>query len=99
MLGRKAIQETPAGRFSAVQVLLTAERHPDEPEPESDKKEKFSGLFGLKGTIQLWVDRKTGVPVRIMGEVPAGPITLDADILLTGFIGTPRNFKALPKGP
>ena len=90
-LGDKRIQETPAGNFSAVQVLLNARPYPGEPVPEEDKK--FSGLFGIKGTIQLWVERKTGIPVYITGEVPAGPITLDADIRLSGFRGTPRAFQ------
>jgi hypothetical protein len=96
-LGTRAVQETPAGRFDAVQVLLNASHYPGE--PESDEKGKFSGLFGLKGTIQLWVDRRTGIPVRIRGEVPAGPITLDADIVLSGFAGTPSAFSPLRKSP
>jgi hypothetical protein len=93
----KAVQKTPAGQFSAVQVLLRAVRYPGEP-VEEDDDDNFSGLFGLKGTIQLWVDRRTGIPVRIMGEVPVG-ITLDADIELKSYSGTPKSFRPLPKGP
>jgi len=90
--GAAAKQTTPAGRFDAIQVNLEARPYPGEPEAGK----KFEGLFGLHGSIQLWVDRVTGVPVRVQGEIPAGPITLDVDIQLARFRGTPSGMRAEP---
>lgn len=90
--GPLAQQSTPAGVFDAVQVILVADPYSGEEERE---EKKFEGLFGLHGGIQLWVDRKTGVPVRIQGEIPAGPITLSVDISLASFRGTPTALKPI----
>ena len=90
--GEGAQQVTPAGTFDAVEINLIASHYPGE--EERDKK-KFEGLFGLHGGIHLWVDRKTGVPVRIQGEIPAGPITLSVDISLASFKGTPTAMKPI----
>lgn len=92
-LGQSLVQETPAGRFDAVEVVLDARPHPGE---TLDEDEKFEGLFGLRGSIHLWVERHTGIPVRVQGEIPAGPIVLDVDISLSEHRGTPRAFQAVP---
>ncbi len=100
-LGEVLVHETPAGRFDAVEVILNAARHPDDllDVDDEDEGERFEGLFGLRGSIHLWVERHTGVPVRVQGEVPAGPLTLDVDISLSSFRGTPRAFQVVPPGP
>jgi len=90
--GGGAQQATPAGTFETVEIILIAKHYPGE---EERKKKKFEGLFGLHGGIHLWVDRKTGVPVRIQGEIPAGPITLSVDISLASFKGTPSALKPI----
>jgi hypothetical protein len=91
-LGDKRIVEVPAGRFDAVEVILDPKPYPGEPKKD---KEKFEGLFGICGTIHLWVDQTTGVPVRIFGTIPAGPVEIDCDIFLTEFEGTPDLFQPL----
>ncbi len=92
--GETRVQETTAGRFASVEVILQANPHPGE--PEDAKTERFEGLFGLRGSIHLWVELHTGIPVRIQGEVPAGPLMLDVDIQLASHRGTPRSLRSLP---
>ncbi|MFT5285630.1 MAG: hypothetical protein ACI8TQ_001795 [Planctomycetota bacterium] len=91
-LGASMRQKTPAGIFDTVEVILVAIPYEGE---EKREKKKFEGLFGLHGSIHLWVDRAAGVPIRIMGEVPAGPLTLDVDITLMSFKGTPSAMRAV----
>jgi hypothetical protein len=89
-LGERKVVEVPAGRFNAVEVILDPK--PYEGEPESAKKKKFEGLFGIRGSIHLWVDEITGVPVRISGTIPAGPVSIECDIYLEEYTGTPDAF-------
>ena len=66
-----------AGTFDAVQLLL-------EPLPGDlgEEKEKFKGLFGLNGTIQIWVDRTTRRPILIEGTLPFAFLDLHAQVEL-----------------
>jgi len=82
--------DVPAGVFRCREVRLTVSRPPE----EEDKGEaKFSGLFGIKGALKIWVQEGTGVPVLIEGDVPLGNIIdLHARVKLTGFLGTPESF-------
>jgi hypothetical protein len=93
-VGEEKVIEVPAGRFDAVEIKLEPTTWPGEPEVE---KSKFRGLFGIRGTIQLWVERSTGVPVRIEGVIPAGPVNVDCDIFLKAATGTPDAFVSLPE--
>ncbi len=67
--------EVPAGTFRAKRIVLDATAV--NPGTES----KFEGLFGIKGSIELWVDAQKGFPVRIQGVVPLG-IDLNVDVSL-----------------
>ena len=49
----------------------------------------------MRGDIHLWVDGKSGVPVRIQGDIPAGILTLGVDVRLKSSVGTPASFKAV----
>lgn len=81
--------ETPAGTFDAVEVLLNT----SVPKGEKGRDAKdFEGLFGIHGTISIWMHPETGVPVLITGSVPAGPMDLDVRIALASFAGTPPEF-------
>ncbi len=87
--GRRRDIETPAGHFACVLVQLQTEIPPGEPR---DKKE-FEGLFGIQGSIRIWMDAKTGVPVMISGDLPVPVIkTLDLNIKLCSYRGTPARF-------
>jgi len=82
--------EVPLGTFDAIEIKLIPGTWPGEPEVES---QKFQGLFGIRGSIHLWVEKKTGVPVRIQGDVPAGPVTIKCDIYLEHATGVPDAFQ------
>ena len=86
--GRTAAQTVRAGKFRAVLVELDAQ--PQEGADEDDKN--FSGLFGIHGTISMWFDAETGIPVLIAGSVPAGPLTLEVRIELRSYSGVPAGF-------
>jgi hypothetical protein len=93
--------ETDAGTFDCQLVKLAtrflAEENEQEPEQTSNQ---FSGLFGIQGTIQIWLERHSGVPVLIEGELPVPlPLVdkLDVRVILKSYKGVPEEFKAAPK--
>lgn len=82
--------ETPAGRFQCALVQLDTRVPPDEPPSE---KGKFEGLFGIQGTIKIWMEVTTGIPVQISGELPVPVVgSLDVNVRLRGYKGTPKSF-------
>lgn len=87
-------KEVPAGKLECAQMMLSAELDSGEPEPEGDSG-KFQGLFGIQGTIKIWFDAKSGVPVLIEGQLPI-PVPLvgdlDISVQLKSFKGTPSTF-------
>lgn len=92
VLGERANIETPAGTFACQAVKLD----PQPPKGKEGKKE-FKGLFGIHGTLSIWLHAKTGVPVKIEGLVPVGPIDLDVAIVLAQYSDTHKVFQ--PVGP
>ena len=96
--GRRGTQETYAGVFDAVQVRLDPRPYPGEVQDEKtqEKAETFEGLFGLHGSIELWAEARTGIPIRILGDLPVGPIDLTIDVVLKSFAGTPDAFRPVP---
>jgi hypothetical protein len=88
--GVKRRIEVPAGKFDCVEVRLKSTVPPGEKPPKSG----FAGLFGLQGTIQVWLDAKSGVPVQIQGEFPIKLISsnLDVYVVLKGHRGAPAGF-------
>jgi len=92
--GVKKRLEVPAGRFDCVEVRLKSSLPPGEPPP----KDGFEGLFGLKGTIQVWLDARYGVPVQIQGEFPIKLLSsnLDVYVQLKSFKGVPKGFAPVP---
>lgn len=86
--GEEKKKKTPAGEFICREVLLST----TVPEGEvSDKK--FKGLFGMHGTIHIWLERETGIPVLINGRVPIGPLDLGVAVKLKSYEGTPEAFQ------
>ena len=90
--GRTKVIETTAGKFNAVEVQLRTSASAG---AVGDESTEFEGLFGIHGTISIWMEASSGVPVRIDGSVPAGPINLDVTIELRSARGAPRVFTAL----
>lgn len=88
--GQRGSVKTPAGTFDAVEVILAPEPYG---EGTAEEGETFKGLFGLHGSIHLWVEAKTGIAVRIQGDLPAGPVTLNIDVRLKRSSGVPEGFR------
>jgi hypothetical protein len=91
--------KTEAGTFDVVEVVLDPEPYPGE-KVDEEKAKRFSGVFGIQGSIHLWVDKKTGVAVRIQGTLPIGGddglIKVGVDVGLRSYSGTPPEFAPLP---
>jgi len=84
--GRRII-ETPAGSFECVEVKL-------DPELPPEKKEgRFRGLFGIHGSLSIWLHEASGVPVEIGGMLPVGILDLAMSIRLSRYHGTPEDFQ------
>mgnify|MGYP003631987765 FL=1 len=81
--------KVPAGVFTCRQIKMS----PTVPKGV-DNTDKFKGLFGIHGTLSLWVHEVTGVPVVVEGIVPIGPLDFDVSIELSSFSGTPKDFAA-----
>ena len=88
--------ETTSGTFfDVIEIVLEPEAFPGE--EIGDKAERFEGVFGINGSIHLWVEKKTGVAVRIQGDLPiGGVITLGIDVVLDSFTGAPEGFGPVP---
>jgi hypothetical protein len=95
--GKTAKLETDAGTFNAIQIVLDPRPYKDEvpDEKAQERAKKFEGLFGLQGSIELWVERETGVPLQISGDIPVGPLNLGINVLLQSYSGTPPEFRPL----
>ena len=45
------------------------------------------------GDIVIWVDPATGIPVRVVGQVPLGSmLDIGVDMQLASYTGTPESF-------
>ncbi len=92
--GANRWKEVPAGKFECAQMMLSADLEAGGREDENGSK-NFRGLFGIQGTIRIWFDAKTGVPVLIQGQLPI-PVPLvgdlDISVQLKKFKGTPAGF-------
>jgi hypothetical protein len=91
--GEKRIVKSPAGRFSCVLVELETQV----PQGEVRDKSDFSGLFGIQGTLHIWMHAATGVPVQITGDLPVPVIgRLGVNVTLASYRGTPPEFAPVP---
>lgn len=65
IVGEEVI-DTKAGQFDTLFLKMKTRplnRHAIE-------QKSFSGLFGLKGDIALWIDKKSKIPIKIKGSYP-----------------------------
>ncbi|MFN0244215.1 MAG: DUF3108 domain-containing protein [Planctomycetota bacterium] len=80
---------TPAGAFLAQEVVLSTKFPAGEPRDAG-----FEGLFGIRGSLRVWVDAESGVPILIRGEFPVPVLgALDVRVELTSYRGTPDAFR------
>jgi len=93
--GDRQRMKLPAGTFDVVEIVLDPKPHPKDGSIDDEDVERFEGLFGIHGSIHLFVEVHTGVPVRIQGDVPIGPITLGVDVQLESHRGTPGEFRTI----
>lgn len=91
--GEDRVLGTPAGSFACTAINLATAV----PAGEEHDAEDFKGLFGIHGSLRIWLESKTGVPVLIEGTVPAGPLDLSVSLVLREFSGTPPAFKGSPE--
>jgi hypothetical protein len=89
--GKQKSIRTPAGKFLCREIQLAT----SVPASEESDGASFEGLFGIHGTIHIWLEEQTGVPVSVQGLVPIGPIELDVQLSLRKYHGTPADFAPL----
>ncbi len=83
--------QTPAGSFEAQEIKLSTSAPPSETKPATE----FQGMFGIRGTIQIWLDLESGVPVLIQGELPVPVLgSLDVRVELNSREGSPGEFES-----
>ncbi len=79
--------KVPSGTYTARAIKLS----PVPPTGE-EREERFKGLFGIHGSLSVWLEESTGVPVQIEGLVPLGPMNLDVSVELREVKGAPPGF-------
>jgi hypothetical protein len=72
--------KTDAGSFRT-RVVALEPHFVSTTDPDGPKGQRFHGLFGLSGTIRIWLDKATNTPVRIRGTIPFG-IDLNGEVEL-----------------
>ncbi|MCX6339321.1 MAG: DUF3108 domain-containing protein [Candidatus Aureabacteria bacterium] len=63
--GEEKINLGRAGTFDTLKVMI----EPDYSR-QPEKGARFSGLFGVMGSLEVWVDKKTRIPLIVRGQVP-----------------------------
>jgi len=64
------------GTYDAIELSLTPIAS------DGDKKKRFKGLFGIHGSLRVWVDAETRKPLLIQGRLPVSVLDLKARIEL-----------------
>ncbi|MGR3319879.1 MAG: DUF3108 domain-containing protein [Candidatus Anammoxibacter sp.] len=76
------IIETGIGKFDTLLLKLTGIPF----NSHAKNQQYFSGLFGLKGDMRLWVDKESKIPIRIRGTYPF-LFDVQVEILITSVEG------------
>ena len=64
------------GTYDAIELSLTPLAS------DGDNKKRFKGLFGIHGTLRVWIDSVTRKPLLIQGTLPISVLDLKARIEL-----------------
>jgi hypothetical protein len=85
--GERKLPLGTLGTFDALEISI-------EPDYSGDKDagRKFSGLFGVQGTLKVVVDKKTRIPLIVSGELPFVIFRPTVSVVLQDWSlpGTPR---------
>jgi len=95
--GQERRMETKPGTFfDVVEIVLAPEPYPGD--DLAEKAAQFEGVFGINGSIHLWVEKTTGVAVRIQGKIPVAneTVMIGVDVVLDSYSGTPEGFAPVP---
>ena len=95
--GEERRMETKPGTFfDVVEIVLAPEPYPGD--AFAEKAAQFEGVFGINGTIHLWVEKTTGVAVRIQGKIPVAneTVMIGIDVVLDSYSDTPEGFAPVP---
>lgn len=64
------------GTYDAIELSLTPMAS------DGDEKKRFKGLFGIHGTLRVWIDATSRKPLLIQGTLPVSVLDLKARIEL-----------------
>jgi hypothetical protein len=65
IVGERRIDLGKAGSYDALRIAIEPD-YTGQPE----MAERFRGLFGVEGNLELWVDKRTRIPLIVRGRVP-----------------------------
>jgi hypothetical protein len=96
-IGAPSVVSVPAGRYRCRPVALATSLLRGEPDDKPNAH--FEGLFGLQGTLRIWLEEKTGTPVLIEGDLPIPVPLVDSlrvRVQLKSAKGADPEFRKLP---
>lgn len=67
-VGERKDVEVPAGVYRSRRVSLSTRLLRGNPDDKANTN--FQGLFGIQGTLKIWMEEATGTPVLIEGDLP-----------------------------
>lgn len=73
--------KVPAGTFKCVKITIQPSNVGDNP----DEKPRFEGLFGLHGSIDIWVEKEFRLPVRVLGTIPFAFLDIHCEACLKSY--------------
>lgn len=74
---KSEVLKVKAGEFDSLCLALEPK-----PAPGTDAKARFEGLFGLQGSLRIWIEKTSGRPILIEGDLPFAFLDFKARIEL-----------------
>lgn len=96
-IGAPSVVAVPAGRFDCRPVSLGTRLL--RAAPGDKPNANFQGLFGLQGSLRIWLEARTGTPVLIEGDLPIPVPLVDSlrvRVQLKAAAGADPEFRKLP---
>lgn len=95
-VGERKDVEVPAGTYRCRRVSLATKLLRGNPDDKPGTT--FQGLFGIQGTLKIWMEETTGTPVLIEGDLPIPVPLVDSlrvRVRLKSATGADPGFKKL----